>query len=78
MSTFADFLRTWRTRRGLLQADVAEWIEVPYRTYTNWEQRRAEPSSEGPIRKLLALYDELHDKSGQRIQIQAMRPTKQD
>ncbi len=26
-----------RKRKGMSRKDVAEWLEIPYRTITNWE-----------------------------------------
>jgi transcriptional regulator with XRE-family HTH domain len=41
---FPENLRRLRTRAGLTQAQVADKINVPYRTYQNWELGSREPA----------------------------------
>lgn len=51
--SFPDELKTWRAGLGFTQAQAAEWLDVPLRTYQEWEQGRQEPTQMGPVRKLL-------------------------
>lgn len=53
--TVAESLRAWRSYDGCTQAQAADWMGVPLRTYQEWEQGRHVPSQPGPVLKLLEL-----------------------
>lgn len=44
-------VRAIRNQTGLSQSQIAKLVEVPVRTWQNWEQGRREPT--GPARALL-------------------------
>ena len=53
--TFAEQLKTQRKRIGLKQADLAALLEVPARTYWEWEAGKTEPHvvcQEGALARL--------------------------
>lgn len=52
---FADELKAWRYARGWTQEDAAKYLDVPLKTYQNWEWGRRLPNTPGPIRKLMKL-----------------------
>lgn len=39
--SWAHYLRGWRRFNGLTQAQAAEVLKVPFRTYQNWEHGNA-------------------------------------
>ena len=53
---FCDRLRELRTESRLLQKDVAEKLQIPVSTYSNWEQGRTEPSI-NDIYRLLMIFE---------------------
>lgn len=54
MKAFGTRLQDWRLAHGMTQTEAADWLDVPLRTYQQWEQGRQEPSQTGPVLKLLA------------------------
>jgi DNA-binding transcriptional regulator YiaG len=68
MTKFSEELRAWRLDNDLLQQDAAVILDVPYRTYREWELGRQKPSQLGPIRKLLGM---ISGRSGQKPRKQA-------
>ena len=53
--TFATALKIHRDRLGLTQAEAASLLEVPARTYWEWEHAKTEPvivAQEGALRRL--------------------------
>lgn len=50
---FSARLKKWRMQHKMTQPQAAQWLDVPHRTYEQWEQGRQEPSQVGPILKLL-------------------------
>lgn len=57
-SLSAEDFKAWRLRLEWTQAQAAHWLDVPVRTYQEWEQDRQRPQQVGPIRKLMAQADE--------------------
>lgn len=53
--TLGDELRIWRQVRNLTQIEAAVRLQVPLRTYQEWEQDRREPEQPGPLRQFIAL-----------------------
>ena len=53
--SFAEQLKTERERLGLTQAQVASLLNVPARTYWEWEASKTTPyaiSQEGALKRL--------------------------
>jgi transcriptional regulator with XRE-family HTH domain len=47
LNRFAKALRAWRGDRNLTQAEAAEELGVPTRTFQNWELGNAAPQASG-------------------------------
>lgn len=56
MVDFGAALKKWRMQHNLKQWEAAEFLDVPQRTYEQWEQGRQMPSQNGPILKLMATF----------------------
>lgn len=55
MPEFAEEIKTWRAKHGWTQEQAAAYLQVPLKTYQNWEWGRRAPQPIGPVRKLMAL-----------------------
>lgn len=56
MSKFTDFFRYYREKANLTQHEVADYLQIPYKTYNHYESCYVEP----PLYilfKLLNLYN---------------------
>ena len=51
---FARELAIWRHNLRLTQTAACERLDVPLRTYQQWEQGRHAPANAGAIRRLMA------------------------
>ncbi len=54
-TTFPEALRVWRKANGFSQEKAAEFLDVPWKTYVEWERGRQKPTQIGPILKLLGM-----------------------
>lgn len=53
--TFAQTLANYRSRLGWTQKEIAEFLEIPDRTYWEWEKGKTEPpaiAQEGAVARL--------------------------
>lgn len=53
--TFPESLKIWRRENGFSQSQAAAFLDVPFRTYQQWEHGRQQPSQVGPVLKLLGM-----------------------
>jgi len=49
MNRFKERLRELREELGLMQGQLAEALNIPRATYSNWEQGRREPDIDGLV-----------------------------
>jgi len=53
---FAARLKRWRADYGYTQAEAATHLNVPLRSYENWEGARYAPDQTGPILRMIELW----------------------